>query len=95
VRDVARANVLALTAPQPVAGTFNVASGRARTVLDLADAVVDAAGGTRRPEVVGGHRPGDVRHVFASPERAAAELGFRAEVDFAAGMVELATAALR
>ena len=31
-----------------------------------------------RPEVVGGWRPGDVRHVFASPERARAELGFDA-----------------
>ena len=39
VRDVARANLLALTAPEPVAGAFNVASGTPRTVLDLAHAL--------------------------------------------------------
>src|SRR5207248_11331907 len=35
VRDVARANVLALTAPVP-SGAYNVASGRPRTALDMA-----------------------------------------------------------
>jgi dTDP-L-rhamnose 4-epimerase len=45
--------------------------------------------------VVGGWRPGDVRHVFASPALAAERLGFRAEVGFAEGMAELATAPLR
>src|SRR5215217_7879088 len=39
VRDVARANLLALLAPEPVAGAFNVASGRPRTVLDMARAL--------------------------------------------------------
>jgi dTDP-L-rhamnose 4-epimerase len=47
------------------------------------------------PQVVGGWRPGDVRHVFASPARAAERLGFRAEVGFAEGMAEFATAPLR
>ncbi len=36
VRDVARANVLALTAVDPVPGAFNVASGKPRTVLEMA-----------------------------------------------------------
>jgi dTDP-L-rhamnose 4-epimerase len=36
VRDVAHANVLALTAEEPVAGALNVASGRPHTVGDLA-----------------------------------------------------------
>src|SRR5690606_13637302 len=44
VRDVARANVLALTAPEPVTGPLNVASGRPRTVLDLARAVTAGTG---------------------------------------------------
>jgi dTDP-L-rhamnose 4-epimerase len=96
VDDVARANVLALTRPQPVAGTFNVASGRPRTVGDLAEALVAAAGaGAPAPEVVGGHRVGDVRHVFASTSHAAERLGFRAEISFEAGMRGFATAPLR
>jgi dTDP-L-rhamnose 4-epimerase len=80
VADVARANVAALEAPEPVTGPLNVASGRPRTVLDLAFA---ACGGTGlAPRIVGGGRLGDVRHVVASPERAAARLGFRATEPF-------------
>ena len=47
------------------------------------------------PVVTGEWRLGDVRHVTASAERAAAVLGFRAEVGFAAGMADFATAPLR
>jgi dTDP-L-rhamnose 4-epimerase len=91
VRDVARANLLALLAPEPVPGAFNVCSGTPRTVLDIADAL-RAAHGDDAPdvEVTGEHRLGDVRHVFASPRLAAERLGFTAREDFAAGMAALA-----
>ena len=93
VHDVARANVIALTTDEPVPGAFNVASGRPRTVREMADALADAAGpGAPRPQITARFRLGDVRHVFASAERAAAVLGFRAAVDFDAGMSELSAA---
>jgi dTDP-L-rhamnose 4-epimerase len=95
VRDVARANLRALTAPEPVAGAFNVASGTPRTVLEMALALADACGATVAPKITGEWRAGDVRHVVASPDRAAERLGFRAQEDFAAGMAELAVAPLR
>jgi dTDP-L-rhamnose 4-epimerase len=97
VRDVARANVRALTAGEPVAGAFNVASGTQRTVLQMARALADACGvpPDRAPRVTGEWRAGDVRHVVASPELAAERLGFRAREDFAAGMAEFAAAPLR
>ncbi len=96
VADVARANVLALTAPEPAPGAFNVASGTPHTVGEMAAALARAFGaGAPAPEVVGGYRLGDVRHVFASPARAAAVLGFRAEVAFEDGMREFAHAELR
>lgn len=47
------------------------------------------------PEVSGQYRLGDVRHVFASAERAAVELGFVAQEEFQAGMAEFAQAPLR
>jgi dTDP-L-rhamnose 4-epimerase len=96
VEDVARANVLALTGDPPVPGALNVASGAPRTVLDLANALVAAAGeGTPPPEVAGGYRIGDVRHVFASTKRARAQLGFVAQVKFEDGVRHLASAAAR
>ena len=90
VRDVARANVLALTASEPVPGAFNVCSGDPRSIGDMAQRLADAAGpGAPRPVVTGEFRLGDVRHVFASAELAAARLGFRAHEDFAGGLAEL------
>jgi dTDP-L-rhamnose 4-epimerase len=90
VRDVARANVLALTAPAPVPGAFNVCSGRPRTILDLARALHRAlAPDGPAPVVTGAYRLGDVRHVFADATRAAATLGFTAREDFDAGLAEL------
>ncbi len=95
VRDVALANVAALVSTEPVTGALNVASGRPRSVGELAQALVDAAGADApRPRITGQYRLGDVRHVFASPERARALLGFGAVEDFAQGMRELARAEL-
>ena len=95
VRDVARANVLALTADPPVTGALNVASGTPRTVLDLAEAVTAAAGsGAPAPMVVGGYRVGDVRHIFADTRRARAQLGFTAKVRFEEGVRDFASAPL-
>jgi dTDP-L-rhamnose 4-epimerase len=96
VRDVARANVLALTAPEGKPGVFNVASGIPRSVGEMAAALTDAAGeNAPRPVITGDFRLGDVRHVFASAARAEQTLGFRATEDFAAGMAEFARAPLR
>jgi dTDP-L-rhamnose 4-epimerase len=96
VRDVARANVLALTTDPPVTGAINIASGAPRTVLDLAHALTGAAGNRApAPEVVGGYRLGDVRHVFAATQRAHAQLGFTADVGFEDGVRDFASAPLR
>jgi len=95
VRDVALANVAALTCAEPAAGALNIASGSPRSVGEMAGALADAAGREApRPVVTGDYRLGDVRHVFASPDRAASALGFRAREDFAQGMRELARAEL-
>ena len=77
VDDVARANVLALTGPA-YDGALNVASGRPRTILDVARAISASAAGPS-PRVTGDYRLGDVRHVVASPARAASSIGFVAQ----------------
>lgn len=94
VRDVAQANLLALTAPCPAGGltAYNIASGVPHTIADVAAALVTAG---PQPQVTGAYRLGDVRHIVASPARAAAELGFVATVGFETGMREFVTAPLR
>ncbi|MEV0155161.1 NAD-dependent epimerase/dehydratase family protein [Micromonospora sp. NPDC050686] len=95
VTDVARANLLALTAPAP-AGLVpvNVCSGEPHTVGELAEALARAMGGPA-PEVVGGARAADVRHVTADPRRAHHLLGYRARVGFLDGVTRFATDPLR
>jgi dTDP-L-rhamnose 4-epimerase len=95
VRDVAHANVLALTSDEPVAGAFNIASGEPRTVAELANTLTEALGADLEAEVTGHYRLGDVRHVFASPTRAEEVLGFRSEVSFADGIRQLASVPMR
>ncbi len=96
VRDVARANVIALTCADPRVGAFNVASGAPRSVGEMAETLADAAGDDApRPLVTGQFRLGDVRHVFASAELAERVLGFKASEDFREGMAEFARSPFR
>ena len=90
VADVARANVLALeavtaTGAAPTAA-YNVCSGSPVSIREVADLVARGTGRAVTPAVTGDFRLGDVRHVVASPERAARELGFRAGVAPADGL---------
>jgi dTDP-L-rhamnose 4-epimerase len=88
VRDVARANVLAL-ARTGAWQAYNVASGEPHTVGEMATALTIALRGPD-PVVTGDYRLGDVRHVVASPRKAHQELGFTAAVAFEDGMAEFA-----
>ena len=103
VRDVAQANLLALEAvdramadgaPGEGLRCYNVASGEPHTVGEMAGALAGAFGGIE-PVVTGQYRLGDVRHIVASPEGAARDLGFRAQTSFAEGIAEFARAPLR
>ncbi|MEO3807611.1 NAD-dependent epimerase/dehydratase family protein [Sphaerisporangium sp. B11E5] len=94
VHDIAEANTAALTAGHPGHLTpYNIATGRPRTVGEMAATLASAHGGPP-PVTTGEYRLGDVRHVTASPARAARDLGFRARMDFTQGMHEFATAPL-
>ena len=96
VRDVASANLAALdwTAEKPTFRAFNVGSGVVHTIGELAEQVSHHAGGLP-PVITGEYRLGDVRHITASSERLATELGWSASVGFDEGMREFATAPLR
>jgi dTDP-L-rhamnose 4-epimerase len=97
VDDVARANVLALRgiADRSGFGAYNVCSGRPIAIGEVAGHVAEGAAESRRPVVTGEFRAGDVRHVVASPRRAATELGFVAAVPPEEGLRAFATAPLR
>ncbi|RHW17545.1 NAD-dependent epimerase/dehydratase family protein [Sphingomonas gilva] len=91
VSDVARAFADALDLPRAGGGTFNIGSGRDRSVKEVAAALAGAMGcGEIAPEVVGKARTGDIRHCFCDTTLARDELGFTAATDFTQGLAELA-----
>lgn len=99
VDDVAAANVAAVdrVAERPDGShrAYNVCSGHPVTIHEVASALVAADGRGLDPIVTGEFRPGDVRHVVASPARAAAELGFTAQVPPEAGLRDFASEPMR
>jgi dTDP-L-rhamnose 4-epimerase len=91
VRDVAAATVLACEKHNVGVRAFNVGSGTPRTVGDMATALATALNGPK-PVVTGQYRLGDVRHITADSSRLRNELGWMPAVEFADGMIELASA---
>jgi dTDP-L-rhamnose 4-epimerase len=89
VSDVAEAVLAALAAPADVSGAFNVCTGRATPIVDVARVLAERLGLSIEPETVGRYRAGDIRHCFGDPAAAAEGLGFRASVGLAEGLDEL------
>jgi len=91
VRDVARANVLALTASPVKAGAYNIGSGTPHTVAEMAFAMSAAFGpGAPLPLTTGEWRLGDVRHIVASSLKAEDGLGYVAEITLEDGLATFA-----
>jgi UDP-glucose 4-epimerase len=85
VSDVARANLLA--ADGTLTGPVNIGSGRETSVLDLIEALNEAAHGRAMPEPeFAPERPGEVRRSCLDVSRARAELGWEARVTLREGL---------
>ncbi|CAM5708047.1 NAD-dependent epimerase/dehydratase family protein [Streptomyces coeruleorubidus] len=96
VRDVARANAVALEAEAAPGGltAYNTGSGDPHTVGEMARALAAAYGGPE-PVVTGEYRLGDVRHITADSARLRDALGWKPEAGFEEGMAEFARAGMR
>lgn len=90
VTDVARALRMALETPNAAGGVFNIGSGRARTVLEIAERMLRVLDGKGiEPVINGKYRAGDIRHCFADIALARRVLGYEPKVDFDEGLSEL------
>jgi len=85
IDDVVRANLAALSVPEPAGRVVNVAGGRSISLLDLLrelEAVFDR----RADPVFAAPRPGDVRHSVAAIDAAVALLGYRPQTGLREGL---------
>ena len=80
VRDVARANLLALERPEADFQVLNVGGGRPVTVLEFAEIMLKAFGSSQEPLVEGQFRLGDTRHTISDISRMR-QLGWSPTVD--------------
>lgn len=91
VHDVARACRLAMEAPDAAGQVFNVGSGQAVTVREVAAKIGETLGVTQlQPEITERYRVGDIRHCFADISKASQMLGYQPQVSFSEGLGELA-----
>jgi dTDP-L-rhamnose 4-epimerase len=90
VRDVVRACRLAIETPGIAGETFNVGSGNAYTVRELAERMAAVLNKTEIvPQITGKYRAGDIRHCFADITKARQLLDYQPEVTLEDGLREL------
>jgi dTDP-L-rhamnose 4-epimerase len=89
VHDAAQAVVHALESDNAISGAFNICTGRALTIDQVARALDAQLGTGLAPEYVGQYRAGDIRHCVGDPAHARAILGFEAGTSFHDGLREL------
>jgi dTDP-L-rhamnose 4-epimerase len=90
VYDVAQACRLALDTDAAAGEAFNIGSGRAYTVREVAELLGRVLGLQAVPDISGKYRVGDVRHCFADITRARRVLGYEPRVPLEEGIFELA-----
>ena len=89
VLDVADAFATALESDRQVWDVFNVGSGRAISINEIARTLARLLHKNIAPEILNKYRVGDIRHCFADVAKIERVFGFRPTRDFEAGMAEL------
>lgn len=91
VRDIVKANILAMQSKSADYEILNVGTGRPTPILDLANKLIKLHGkqGSLTPEVTNQYRSSDVRHLFADIGKIKRKLDFEPEVDLDSGLKEL------
>lgn len=88
VHDVARANIIAATAPALLSGVANICTGRATSLLEIVG-VFRSEYPAVPPPLHEAPRAGDIVHSRGAPETALTDLRFRADVSVEDGLREL------
>ncbi|MGN6107541.1 MAG: NAD-dependent epimerase/dehydratase family protein [Kofleriaceae bacterium] len=91
VRDVATACRLALEVEAADGGVFNIGSGAAISIREVAERMGRVLGIELPPQITRQYRVGDIRHCTADIGLARRVLGYHPAMEFDAGLAELAS----
>ncbi len=90
VHDVVRATALAIDSPTADGKVFNVGTGIARPIAEIARTLARLVGREDiEPNITGQFRKGDIRHCLADISRINAELGFAPQVGWEQSLQEI------
>jgi dTDP-L-rhamnose 4-epimerase len=90
VKDVARANLMALESQRSDYQVLNIGSGVFTSILDLARSLIEIYGSKVEPEISYKYRTNDIRQCYADISKARSAMGYNPTVDLQTGMRELA-----
>jgi dTDP-L-rhamnose 4-epimerase len=90
VNDIVQANMLVLENAQADYEVFNVGSGRATSILKVAQVLAQHLNRPDlQPRLAQRFRSGDIRHCYADIRKLEQAVGFAPQVDFEAGVLDL------
>jgi dTDP-L-rhamnose 4-epimerase len=89
VKDIARANLMALETDRGDYQSFNIGTGRPTSVKQIAELLARGLDKNIDPEIVGKYREGDIRHCVADISKAREILGYEPSIDLERGLEEL------
>lgn len=79
VVDLAKGHVAAIKKMRPGVSVYNLGTGRGTSVLEMV-AAFEKASGKKLPYEIVGRRAGDLAEIYANPEKAERELGWKTEL---------------
>ena len=89
VKDVARANLLALQNSSADFAAINVGTGKPTSIKQISEILIELYGSSVKEIVSERYRKGDIRHCYADTRRAKELLGFEASFELRQGLQEL------
>ena len=91
VHDIVQANILAMESSNADYEVFNVGTGKAINILEIAHALIKLYNKDKElePNITNKYRAGDIRHCFADISKITNKMGYKPKVDFEEGMKEL------
>lgn len=89
VKDIVKANILAMNSDNANYQVYNVGCGRQITILKIAEMLINKLNLQISPEIVNKFREGDIRHCYANISKIQQELGFEPEIAFEEGIDDL------
>lgn len=90
VRDIVRANLLAIERPEANGHVINIGCGKPISIRRVAEILAMSLGTSIEAQITGKFRAGDIRHCYADITKARQLLGFEPAVTHEGGFTELA-----